>query len=101
MRAFYLLFGAAAVQNSALKWCADHRLHHAKTDTELDPYNIRRGFLWAHVGWVLAKDPGVDRPRVFDLAEDRLVAFQDRHYLAVAVFSGAVLPFLDAPLPEG
>ena len=33
LRAFYLMFGAASVQNSALKWSADHRVHHAKTDT--------------------------------------------------------------------
>ena len=92
VRAFYLFFGAAAVQNSALKWCADHRLHHAKTDTERDPYNIRRGFLWAHVVWVLSKDPAPGRPRTADLEADPLVAFQDRHYLLLAVIAGALLP---------
>src|SRR5262245_24855787 len=46
LRAFYLLFGAASVQNSALKWAGDHRRHHAQTDHEQDPYNIRRGFWW-------------------------------------------------------
>ena len=93
IRAFYLFFGAASVQNSALKWCADHRLHHAKTDTERDPYNIRRGFMWAHVGWVMSKEPAAGRPRVADLAADPLVAFQDRHYVLLAVLSSAVLPF--------
>ena len=56
VRTFYLLFGAAAVQNSALKWSADHRIHHAKTDRDEDPYNIRRGFWWAHMGWIFHKD---------------------------------------------
>jgi stearoyl-CoA desaturase (delta-9 desaturase) len=94
VRAFFLFFGAAAVQNSALKWCADHRLHHAKTDTERDPYNIRRGFLWAHVGWVLSRDPGPDRPRVVDLAADPLARLQDRFYVTTAILAGAVLPGL-------
>src|SRR5216683_3058167 len=53
VRLFYLLFGAASLQNSALPWCADHRAHHAHTDGVSDPYSIARGFLWAHIGWVI------------------------------------------------
>ena len=56
VRLFYLLFGAASVQNSALKWSSDHRLHHSRTDQDEDPYNIRRGFFWAHIGWIFYKD---------------------------------------------
>ncbi len=93
LRAFYLLFGAAAVQNSALKWSADHRLHHARTDTDDDPYNIRRGFWWAHIGWVLFKDNEErELPRVKDLRDDPLVRFQDKHYVLLAVLGGVVLP---------
>ena len=93
LRAFYLFFGAASVQNSALKWSGDHRLHHARTDEEADPYNIRRGFLWAHIGWIFHKDPGVDDPPpVGDLHSDPLMRFQERHYVALAALSGVVLP---------
>ena len=28
-----MIFGAAALENSALKWCSDHRLHHKKLET--------------------------------------------------------------------
>jgi stearoyl-CoA desaturase (delta-9 desaturase) len=92
VRLFYLLFGAAAVQNSALKWAADHRIHHSKTDREEDPYNIRRGFWWAHIGWVLHRDPAeIDTRSVRDLGADRLIVWQDRHYVALAfVFCGAM-----------
>ena len=93
VRTFYLLFGAAAVQNSALKWSADHRVHHAKTDRDEDPYNIRRGFWWAHMGWIFHKDTRpVDVGRVKDLAADPLVRWQDRHYILLALILGAVLP---------
>jgi stearoyl-CoA desaturase (delta-9 desaturase) len=92
VRAFYLAFGAAAVQNSALKWSSDHRVHHAFTDTDQDPYNIRRGFLWAHLGWILFKDQGVEHANVRDLSDDPLVRFQDRHYILLAVLFGALLP---------
>src|SRR6185503_7089851 len=86
LRLFYLLFGAAAVQNSALKWSADHRVHHSKTDRDEDPYNISRGFWWAHIGWVLYRDPqDIDLRSVKDLSVDPLIVWQDRHYVALAV----------------
>jgi stearoyl-CoA desaturase (delta-9 desaturase) len=93
VRLFYLCFGAAAVQNSALKWSSDHRVHHAFTDRDGDPYNIRRGFFWAHMGWILFKDPAVERDNVRDLAADPLMRFQDRFYIPLAVLFGAVLPW--------
>jgi stearoyl-CoA desaturase (Delta-9 desaturase) len=93
LRFFYLLFGAASVQNSALKWSAAHRIHHAKTDREEDPYNIRRGFWWAHMGWIFFKDPEAKAARgVKDLAADPLVRWQDRHYILIALAMGCVLP---------
>jgi stearoyl-CoA desaturase (delta-9 desaturase) len=93
LRALFLFFGAASVQNSALKWCDDHRLHHARTDTERDPYNIRRGFWWAHIGWVLSRMEDRDPRRVTDLSADPLVRFQDRWFLALALVAGALVPF--------
>ena len=75
LRAFYLAFGAASVQNSALAWAADHRTHHAHTDREPDPYSIQRGFWWAHIGWVVCKgNRSQGRSLVRDLEADRLCA---------------------------
>lgn len=93
VRLFYLCFGAAAVQNSALKWSSDHRVHHAFTDRDGDPYNIRRGFFWAHMGWILFKDPSMPRDNVRDLSADPLMRFQDRFYIPLAILFGAVLPW--------
>src|SRR6185295_17370224 len=93
---FYLLFGAAALQNSALRWCRDHRIHHMKVDTDEDPYNIMRGALYAHIGWIFFKNPGRDEDfsTVPDLMKNELVLWQDRHYLPIASFIGFVLPTL-------
>ncbi len=74
MRAFYLAFGAASVKNSALAWADDHLRHHAHTDHDRDPYNIRRGFWWPHSGRVVSRggrDPR--QARVRDLEADPLV----------------------------
>ena len=94
LRLFYLLFGAASVQNSALKWSSDHRIHHTKTDTEEDPYNIMEGFWWAHIGWVLFKNPmGLVESRVKDLNASKLIRFQHRYYMPLAVLMAVVIPF--------
>ncbi|MCA8981835.1 MAG: fatty acid desaturase [Planctomycetes bacterium] len=94
LRLFYLCFGAAGVQNSALKWSSDHRVHHAKTDTVEDPYNINQGFWWAHIAWILHRDDRqIDPAKVKDLMNDRLVVFQHKYYLPLAIVFGAVLPF--------
>lgn len=93
LRAFYLAFGAASVQNSALVWAADHRTHHSDTDGEHDPYSVRRGFWWAHIGWVLCRterDTRLDKVR--DLERDPLVQFQHKHYVLLAIVFGAVIP---------
>ncbi len=93
LRLFYLLFGAASVQNSALKWSADHRTHHAHTDTSEDPYSVRRGFWWAHVGWVLRKDRADrDIPAMRDLINDWMVRFQHKNYVPLALLFGAAIP---------
>lgn len=95
IKAFFLLFGAASVENSAYKWASDHRYHHRHEDTDADPYNINRGFFWAHMGWIFYKD-ATDRSyqNVEDLRKDRLIMFQDRHYLAMAIVMNMVVPTL-------
>src|SRR5579872_2205288 len=93
----YLLFGAMALQNSALIWSAGHRVHHRHVDDRnRDPYCARRGFWFSHIGWMLRNYPsGIpDLKYVRELQNDPLVAFQHRHYLAIAVGMNVGLPLL-------
>jgi len=93
VKGFYLLFGAAAFQHSVLNWASDHRRHHRNIDEEADPYNIRKGFLWAHIGWLIFKNPNPeDFSNVPDLAADPMVRFQHRFYVPLAVTMGFVVP---------
>lgn len=94
VRAFFLVFGAAACQNSALKWASDHRVHHLYVDEEQDPYNIKRGFFWAHIGWIFFKKSSYDFSNVQDLQKDPLVRWQNRYYVPLAIGVGGVLPLL-------
>lgn len=96
LRMFYLLFGAASTQNSAIKWSADHRQHHKFSDEEADPYSIKRGFWWAHIGWIFHPTPETEDHVVSDLAADPLVRFQEKYYIPLAVAFGWLLPGLIA-----
>lgn len=98
LRFFYLVFGAASFQNSALKWASDHRRHHQLTDREEDPYSISKGFWWAHIGWILFKDGDKKVENVRDLERDPLVRFQDRHYVSLGLAAGLAFPALVASL---
>lgn len=94
VKLLYLLFGAAAFQNSAMKWCTDHRRHHNKVDTKDDPYNINEGFWYAHILWVFLKsDPNYKKTSP-DLLKSKLVTWQDRNYMSIAVLVGFGLPTL-------
>lgn len=89
-----LFFGAGAVENSALKWCSDHRIHHTHCDTEKDPYNIKKGFLWAHIGWIFFEEPKLNPKYPNDLVKDKLVAWQHKYYLPLTILVGFILPLL-------
>jgi stearoyl-CoA desaturase (delta-9 desaturase) len=93
VKVLYLLFGAAAFQQSVLNWASDHRRHHLNIDEDLDPYNIKRGFLWAHIGWLLVKSPRAqDYSNVPDLLADPFIRWQDRFYVPIAVTMGFGVP---------
>ncbi|MBV9997308.1 MAG: fatty acid desaturase [Caulobacteraceae bacterium] len=92
IRLVVLFFGGAAFEQSALRWSALHRQHHRHTDTDLDPYNINRGFFYAHVGWVLLRLPHFDYSNVRDLTRDRIVLHQHQHYRAWSYLSGVAIP---------
>jgi stearoyl-CoA desaturase (delta-9 desaturase) len=94
LKIFYLLFGAASFEASALKWASDHRRHHTYIDEDQDPYNIKRGFWWAHMGWILTKDPSSQGiSKVGDLERDPWIRFQHEHYGLVAFAVGLGLPW--------
>ncbi|RFC46777.1 MAG: stearoyl-CoA desaturase (delta-9 desaturase) [Verrucomicrobia bacterium] len=89
-----LVFGACAFEDSALDWASDHRDHHKHTDTDDDPYNIQKGFVWAHIGWIFFKLYPREMNNVADLRKDSLVLWQHQHHRTIAVLVGFVLPAL-------
>jgi len=83
------------MQNSALNWCSDHRLHHKYTDTDADPYNAGQGFWWSHIGWIFYQSRQEKQlDNVGDLKLDPLVMWQYRYDVPIALVVGFVLPTL-------
>jgi stearoyl-CoA desaturase (delta-9 desaturase) len=88
-----LIFGACAFENSCLDWCADHRRHHKHVDHDEDPYDISKGFFWAHMGWLIFKiSPEHPLDNVNDLMKDKLVMWQHKWVHLIAVLAGFVFP---------
>jgi stearoyl-CoA desaturase (delta-9 desaturase) len=85
VRLALLIFGAGALENSVANWAADHRIHHTHVDHDRDPYNIQKGFWWAHIGWIFFQAEEIPRSVVADLMEDPLVRWQDRWYRWIGI----------------
>ena len=95
VRLFTLVFGAAAFENSALMWASDHRRHHKHVDHDDDPYDISKGFFYAHIGWLLFKmEPEAPFDNVPDLDRDPLVRWQHRYIYLLGMVVGFALPAL-------
>lgn len=92
IRILFIILGAAAFQNSVLKWCRDHRIHHQKCDKEEDPYCIKKGFWWAHIGWIFFKDENHDYSNVKDLSTDPWIRWQDRNIFLIGGIVGIIIP---------
>ncbi|CAD2108291.1 stearoyl-CoA desaturase, putative [Plasmodium vinckei] len=53
VQVLFLILNSFANQGSVIIWAKNHRLHHKYSDTKYDPHNIRNGFFYSHVGWLL------------------------------------------------
>ena len=98
VRLFYALGGALALQNSALHWSSDHRIHHKHVDNnDKDPYSAKMGFWYSHIGWMLREYQASryhDYNNVRDLQKDKIVMWQHKHYVVLSMLMNFGLPAL-------
>ena len=93
VRVFTLIFGACAFENACLDWASDHRRHHKHVDHDGDPYDISKGFMWAHIGWLMFKlNPEPPMDNVNDLRKDKWVMWQYRYVHWIGLVVGLVIP---------
>ena len=103
LKVFLALAGAGSVEGSIRWWARDHRAHHRYTDTEKDPYSVRKGLIYSHFGWMVMKQnpKRIGRTDITDLNEDSVVVWQHKNYLKSVIFMGLVLPTLVCGLGWG
>jgi stearoyl-CoA desaturase (delta-9 desaturase) len=93
LQLFLILAGTSAVQGSCFWWARKHRAHHRHTDTDLDPYDAKRGLLWAHIGWVIFEsDLSSGNVDISDLRNDPLIQWQHHWYFPLLTIFGFALP---------
>lgn len=95
-RAFQLILaitGLASAQKGPLWWAAHHRHHHRHSDQEPDIHSpTLRGFLWAHMGWILSmKYHNTEHQKIRDFMPFPELRWLDRHFLVVPAVGGAAL----------
>lgn len=92
-----MLLQTMAGQNSIYTWSRDHRVHHKFSETNADPHNIKRGFFFAHMGWLCCrKHPDVrEKGAVIDMSDleaNPIVMFQHRHFWWLAALFTVLVP---------
>lgn len=94
----FAIGGAFALQNSALHWSSDHRVHHKFVDhNDKDPYSAKRGFWYSHIGWMLREyqqEQYHDYSNVRDLQNNRIVMWQHRNYLWLTIATNIGIPLV-------
>ena len=91
MEYILLFFGTLAVEGSALQWSYEHRLHHAYVDTDEDPYNINKGFWYAHFLWLINPPKKPEKKLVGDLLRNKAVVFQHKYYGLLMILTNALV----------
>ena len=99
------VLGSMAVEGPILQWVATHRQHHQHSDDDDDPHsphahgagfwNMLRGLVHAHMGWII-RPRHVDFDRyVPDLKKDRIVRVVSRTF-PLWVLLGLLIPTIVA-----
>ena len=94
--------GSMGVEGSVVSWVANHRRHHAHSDKVGDPHSPHildetavgqlRGFIHAHVGWLLSPDLTSVERYAPDILRDRDLVAVGRMFPVLAIVSLAI-PF--------
>ncbi len=104
VRYLFAVLGSMAVQGPLIDWVADHRKHHAFTDTEGDPHSphhdhgegfkgAMEGLWYAHMGWLFVTQGTAEKRRfAADLLEDRGMRKISRNFPWL-VLLGLAIPF--------
>ena len=90
------LLGGLAGEGSAIEWVANHRKHHAHSDSEGDPHTPLDGSWWSHVFWIAWTSPPTSHKKHIqrwapDIANDRGMVYLNWLFIPLHFLSGGLL----------
>lgn len=76
-----VVIAVCCVQDTPARWVAVHRRHHQHADERPDPHSPLVNFVWSHIGWLVLRNPALNRLGLYDrYAKDIL---RDPFYIAL------------------
>ncbi|XP_037867672.1 acyl-CoA Delta(11) desaturase [Bombyx mori] len=86
-------------QNSIYNWVRDHRLHHKFADTDADPHNVKRGFFFSHIGWLMVKknESVLTKGKLIDMSDiesDSHLMFEHKYHNQLTILFCFLIPTL-------
>lgn len=96
-RYFLAVCYSIAGQNTIFDWVRDHRVHHYHSDTDADPHNVKRGFWFSHVGWLMQKKhPKVinagKKVQMLDILNDPVVIWHTKYFILLKMLCCFLIP---------
>ncbi|XP_069702858.1 acyl-CoA Delta-9 desaturase-like [Periplaneta americana] len=94
-RFILMLLFTMSGENNLYVWVRNHRQHHKYSDTDADPHNIKRGFFFSHVGWLMVRRHPEAREKsktvdLSDIENDPIIKFHRKYYLELYVATNAL-----------
>ncbi|KAI1294689.1 Stearoyl-CoA desaturase 5 [Halotydeus destructor] len=99
LRTFFMVGFAFCGQYTIFTWASEHRCHHKWSESDSDPFNPRRGWFYAHMGWSFHRRHPAALEKSWtlsfdDLRNDPVVKFQTDYcipiFIALSALSVAV-----------
>ena len=89
------------VQDTPARWVAVHRRHHQHADDQPDPHSPLVNFLWGHLGWLIVKNPELNRLGIYeryakDILRDPFYVALERNFLQLKIILLQWLVFFGA-----
>ncbi len=95
-----MVINSGTLQGPVLAWVADHKKHHAYSDTDKDPHtpvkykdDKLKGFIWSHIGWMCVGDitaHNIDKATMNTIGKSKMLQWQSRNYTWFATFMNIV-----------
>ena len=88
-----------ATQSSVIQWAREHRTHHRNEERCGDPYNIKKGLWYAHIGWLLQNHDfntlnEIKKTNISDLNKQKILKIQHDYYILLWILISLIIPTL-------